>query len=184
MRSEFSSHVAEIIPQPVEIPFQLPNGRAFTYTPDFLVFHRLGDKHFEDYPKPKLVEVKPRGEWKRHYREWFPKWKAARRYAIEQGWTFSIQDDTRIRDSSLENIRFLRRYKRSEFPSEDNSRILDTIREMGSASIDYLLTRHFSPSDRAIGITHLWHLLAARKIDCDIHRTLNDATEVWINEYV
>jgi hypothetical protein len=51
---------------------------------------------------------------------------------------------------------------------------------MGMATVDYLLARHFPGIYRAEGIAHLWHLLATRKIDCDISRPLNMFTEVWV----
>ena len=180
MRSEFFNHVSEIIPQPIEIPFRNSNGREFTYTPDFLVYHRLGDRHYEDYPVPLLVEVKPETQWRANYRKWFPKWKAARRLAIERGWRFTIHDETRIRDRALENIRFLQRYKRQRFSEADNAMLMQSLFDMGTANVDYLIARHYQGEDRAIGITHLWHLLATRQIDCDINRKLSGSTELWI----
>jgi len=113
IRTEFSLNVLDVIPQPAEIPFVSSNGRTYTYTPDFLVYYRLGSHSYDDYPKPVLVEVKPETEWRRHWREWLPKWKAAWSYARSQGWEFHIRDESRIRDQMFDNIRFLERYKRS-----------------------------------------------------------------------
>jgi len=98
IRTEFSLNVLDVIPQPAEIPFVSSNGRTYTYTPDFLVYYRLGSHSYDDYPKPVLVEVKPETEWRRHWREWLPKWKAAWSYARSQGWEFHIRDESRIRD--------------------------------------------------------------------------------------
>lgn len=179
IRTEFCLNVLDVIPQPAEIPFVAANGQPYTYTPDFLVYYRLGGHGYDDYPKPVLVEVKPETEWRKHWREWLPKWKAAWRYAQKQGWKFHIRDESRIRDQTLENIRFLERYKRMQFPSEESRWVLDNVREMGGATIDYLLARHFMGIYRAEGIMHLWHLLATRQLNCDISRPLGELTELW-----
>jgi len=180
IRTEFSLCVLDVISQPTQIAFKGSNGRDYIYTPDFLVYYRLGDRDYCDYPKPVLIEVKPRSEWRRHWRKWLPKWKAAWRYAQDQGWEFHIYDESRIRDQALVNIRFLDRYKRMQFPKEESQWILENIHQMGSAPFHYILTRHFMGMYQAEGIAHIWHLLATRQLDCDISRKLNDSTELWI----
>lgn len=180
IRTEFSLSVLDVISQPAEIPFVSSNGRAYTYTPDFLVYYRLGSHSYDDYPKPVLVEVKPETEWRKHWREWLPKWKAAWSYARTQGWEFHIRDESRIRDQTFDNIRFLERYKRMQFSAEESWWVLETVSQMGCATMDYLLARHFMGIYRAEGIAHLWHLLATRKLDCDISRPLNEFSELWI----
>ncbi|MDZ5453909.1 TnsA endonuclease N-terminal domain-containing protein [Labrys sp. ZIDIC5] len=183
IRLDFLPGVLDVIPQPVAIEFKTPQGRSFAYTPDYLVYFRLGDLNYLDYPKPLLVEVKPQSEWRSHWREWLPKWKAAYRYALEQGWQFRIMDESRIRDLALENIQFLSRYRRMQFAPEDCMQVLETLRRAESTTIDYLLGRHFVGPWRAEGIALVWHLIAMHRIDCDISRPLNDATEVWIGEH-
>lgn len=152
IRTEFCVDVLDVVSQPVAIPFIGVNGQTYTYTPDFLVYYRLGDRGYENYPKPMLVEVKPEQEWRKHWRDWLPKWKAAWRHAQHQGWTFHIHDETRIRDQVLKNIRFLERYKRMSFPIEETSAVLASVREMGASTADYLLARHFMGIYRAEGV--------------------------------
>lgn len=180
IRKEFCLGVLDIIPQPVQIPFVSTNGQTYTYTPDFLVYYRLGSMDYGDYPKPVLVEVKPQAEWKKHWREWLPKWKAAWRYAKEQGWEFHIHDESRIRDQALENIRFLERYKRMQFPAEESRWVIDNVKQMGSSPFHYVLARHFMGLYKAHGIAHIWHLLATRQLDCDISQILNEFTDLWV----
>lgn len=180
IRREFSLAVLDVIPQPCQIPFVSGNGQRYTYTPDFLVYYRLGDMSYHDYPKPTLVEVKPRAEWRKHWREWLPKWKAAYRHAKEQGWEFRIHDESRIRDQALDNIRFLERYTRIQVPLEESRWIIENLRQMGSAPLHYLLARHFMGIYRKEGIAHVWHLLATRQLDCDISRPLSENTELWV----
>lgn len=180
IRKEFCLAVLDVVPQPCQISFTGKGGRTHLYTPDFLVYYRLGNTAYPEYPKPVLVEVKTEEDWRDYWREWLPKWKAAYRYAKEQGWEFHIHDESRIRDQALENIKFLERYKRMQFSIEESRWVLENVRQMGSAPVHYLLARHFMGMYRAEGIAHIWHLLATRQLDCDISRSLNDFTELWI----
>jgi hypothetical protein len=183
IRKEFCLDVLDVVSQPCQIPFIADNGRTYTYTPDFLVYYHLGDIAYPDYPKPVLVEVKPESEWRKHWRGWLPKWKATYRHAQEQGWKFRIHDESRIRDLVLANIKFLEGYKRMQFPEEESRYVVETVRQMGAAPFHYLLARHFNGIYRAEGIAHIWHLLATRRLDCDISRPLNHSTELWVPTY-
>lgn len=181
IRKEFSRIVLQVIPQPVQIPFTAGNGRAYTYTPDFLVYYRA-----EDYPwggglKPTLVEVKPRGELQKRWPEMKPKFRTALHYAREQGWSFQIHDESRIRDQVFQNIMFLQRYKRMRFSPEETQWILSNLREMGQAPFHYIVSRHFcGTSDTAVGISHVWYLLATGQLECDMTIALDQHTVVWI----
>jgi len=180
IRSEFFVDVLDVIAQPVQIPFMGHSGQRYTYTPDFLMYYKLGNRDYFEYPKPLLVEVKPAGDWRKHWREWLPKWKAARRYACSQGWVFHIFDESRIRDKVLENVRFLDRYKRMSFPVKDSQAVIDSVEEMGATPIHYLLARHFMGMYRGEGVAHIWALIATRRLDCDITQPLTEFTQVWI----
>lgn len=180
IRTEFFLGVSDIIAQPIQIPFRTANGRDATYTPDFLVVYRHQDPADRMYRQPRLVEVKPERDWRRHWRRWRPKWRAAMRVAKERGWTFHVHDESRIRDHVLENIRFLRRYNRMRFPDEENQSLLDVIRTMGVAPMRRLIDRQPTPDGPPVGIAHLWHLVAIRRLDCDISRPLNRDTEFRI----
>lgn len=184
IRAEFDLDVLGVISQPCEIPFQNPvSGRCYTYTPDYLVYYQLGSRHYEDYPKPLLVEVKPQAAWRNQWRDWLPKWKAALRYAKDQGWTFRLADESRIRDATFDNITFLMRYKGMTFSPEESQEVLKTVQKMGVVTLDYLLARHFMGIYRAEGISHLWHLLATRRLDCHMALPFSPFTEVWVPSY-
>ena len=181
VKKEFSQIVLEVIPQPVQIPFVASNGRTFTYTPDFLVYFRASDYAWGECLKPLLVEVKPREVLQAGWLDMKPKFRAALRYAKEQGWDFRIQDESRIRDQVFENIMFLRRYKKMEFPYEETQWILENLRDMGQAPFQYLLGRHFSgTTETAVGISHLWHMLATGLLECDLTLPLNNDVVLWI----
>jgi hypothetical protein len=183
VRCEFQLSVLDVIPQPVEVPFRGERGSDYTYTPDFLVYYRLGSRSHVDYPRPMLVEVKPEDQWRQNWRKWSGKWKAARRYAQNQGWTFRVFDETRIRDTVFQNIRFLERYKRMNYDPADSEQLVHTVLDMGSCRVGYLLTRHFPGIYQATGVAHVWHLVAARKLDCDISIPLSNSTELWVPNY-
>ena len=70
-----------------------------------------------------------------------------------------------------------------QFPAEESLGMLETVRQMGCATIDYLLARHFMGLYRAEGIAHLWHLVATRQLDCDASRPFNEFTELWMPTY-
>lgn len=182
-RTDFSLSVLDIIPQPTGIPFKDHQGRNQTYIPDFLVYYLLGDRHHERYPKPLLVEVKPQEKWKENWRLWLPKWKAAWRFAQDQGYSFHIYDESRIRDQTFRNIKFLERYKMLTFCEEESLFILNALAQRGQASFDFLLNFHFVGQAKASGISHIWHLLAMRRLDCDISLPLSNKTELWIPYY-
>jgi len=175
--------VLDIIPQPVSIPFSYPNGRAYEYTPDFLVYYRLENGYIDNAKKPMLVEVKEETSWRENWRKWLPKWKAAWRYAKENGYSFHIMDESRIRDTTLLNVEFLSRYKRMIFDVELTSQILIDTQQHGHIAFSTLLGRHYSGVEQASGISHLWYLLATRQLDCDLSLPLTNDTNLWMPTY-
>ncbi|WP_459746266.1 TnsA endonuclease N-terminal domain-containing protein [Pseudomonas sp. 3A(2025)] len=176
----FDHRVETVIAQPIKVDFVDPSGRANTYTPDFLVYFHQGDTYPEAYIKPMLVEVKPAYEWRKNWRAWRAKWKVARRYAREEGWSFSIYDESRIRSTALENIVFLERFERYTFDKEDIDMVLGTIKGMEVAPVHYLLARHFNGIYRGRGVSLLWHLIAVGLVQCDINEPLNEYLELWV----
>ena len=177
IRAEFFLDTLDIIPQPVTVPFIGKNGNEYSYTSDFLLLRRRSNQKPQ---KDLLVEVKYREEWQENWREWSTKWKAARRYAKDEGWQFRVQDEFRIRDRALENIRWLARFKRTPLDNDRSERILDDLESLGSAKVHSLLERHFSEANTMAGLQHLWALLAQRRIDCDISCPLDQAIELWV----
>ena len=180
-RMRFSHRVESVIAQPVRVDFIDSLGRAQAYTPDFLVHYRQpAGIDYMDYIKPMLVEVKPTYEWRKNWRAWLGKWKAARRCAREEGWTFSIYDESRIRGLPLDNITFLERFERLDFDREDIDMVLKTLQEMEFAPVHYLLARHFKGVYRDRGVALLWHLIATGRVECDITEPLNEYLELWV----
>ncbi len=166
IRSEFSPNVLKIVSQPVCLPFTGDNGRAYTYTPDFLVLQKP-----DSGLKPLLIEVKPRHQWRLHWRRWSPKWKSAIRYAKNQGWLFRIQDETRIRDAVFANIQWLTIYKRMRFNEQESRGVIHAVARTEPITAERLI------NDLHVNQAHLWHLLATRRLDCDLTRPLDPLTQ-------
>lgn len=181
IRHEFFLNVLEIIPQPVEIPFVADNGRSYTYTPDFLM--SLRGPHGSTIQRV-LVEVKPQALWKENWRRWSAKWKAARRFAQQQGWSFRIFDESRIRDQVLDNIRFLERYKRlSERPKQSDT-LMHALRSEGPCTLPALFSCcSVAEDDQRAWTVMAWHLLAMRLIDCDTSKSLDRTTIFWVPDH-
>ena len=185
VRLSQSRFVSDIIAQPIQLKYLCNNGNYYPYTPDYLVYYHIGkDETWENATPPLLVEVKPRNELRDKWADMKPKFRTALQYAKEQGWRFKIYDEFRIRDQKWENIMFLVRYKRMGFPIEDSQWIIDNLKCMGQATLDYLVTRHFfGKHERAVGISHVWHLLYTGKIECDLSLPLNNSTVLWVPTY-
>lgn len=180
IRHEFFPEVISITPQPVEIPFIADSGISYTYTPDFLVCLQQPGNHSTHYV---LVEVKPRDLWVKNWRAWSSKWKAARRFARLQGWSFRIYDESRIRDVALENIKFLERYQRFAQAPEHADTLLKALRQLGPLSRNALFTHCgvLAGEERA-WLVATWYLLATRTIDCDIKQHLDGSTLFWTQQ--
>lgn len=177
---EFYLSVVDVVSQPCTIPFTSAGGRELEYTPDFLVYYGSNTAPADMQQAPLLVEVKPQDEWRMNWRQWLGKWKAARRFAHERGWRFKVMDESRIRGVALANINFLSRYRFLEFPLQESERIVQDVQQSGMAAFEDLLRRHFRGYYQAQGIAHLWHLLATRRLECDIALPLGNQTELWM----
>jgi len=179
LRHEFSLAVSSVLSQPCCVPFVARSGRCADYTPDYLVTYAASDSALEWEPAPLLVDIKAKADWQEHWREWLPKWKAARRYAAEHGWRFKIMNEDRIQSPAHGNIAFLKEYLDLDVDCEDSDAVVEDVRDRDVVTVDYLLARHFPGLYRAQGIAHIWHLIARRRLDCDVCGELGYLTEVW-----
>jgi hypothetical protein len=94
-----------------------------------------------------------------------------------------INDESRIRDQVYKNIRFLERYRQMFFSPEESAWVTQNIKGKGTLSVDQILARHFMGNYKAEGLSHVWYLLATRKLDCDMSLPLNNQTELWVPTY-
>ena len=178
IRLETFESVLNVVSQPLTIEYNDQNGKPRHYTPDYLVQYKAFPWPFRPY---ELIEVKPRSKLKKHISQWKPKYKAAIKFCKQHDYVFHLMDENRIRDQRWKNAMFLQRYRKMQFDSADTQWIINHLKKMGTATFDYLLSRHFfGENDKAIGISLLWHLVANKLIECDLSLPLSPKTELWV----
>jgi hypothetical protein len=180
---EFDESVLNVIEQPVTIEYENSNGRSVSYTPDFLVHYKtISTEYAVKEPLSRLIEIKPNFILKKNWHDLKPKFKVAVAYAKQQGYIFNIYDESRLHSVCFNNIKFLNKYKRYNCSNDENSRILNQISLIGHTPIDHLLL-YLSPTKdmQAITLAHIWYLLSAREIGCNMQEPLNNKTIVWLN---
>lgn len=178
VRLEADQRVLTVTSQPLTIKFAGFDGRAYPYTPDYLVRYRPVTHVSENKIPPALIEVKPNAELREHLIEWKPKFRTAIRFCKEQGFIFHFMDETRIRDQRWKNVVFLQRYRKMQVEDIEIDRIADHLRMLGMSSISDLLANHFRT--HPVDIRHLWHLVATSKISCDLSLPLSNSTVLWV----
>lgn len=181
---EYNQTVLDVIEQPVTLEYINDNGREASYTPDFLVYFKTGNRSrtFSSYDRPLLIEVKPHDVLLKKFNELRPKFKMAMKYAIENGFTFKIYDEKRIRGVYFRNISFVERYKTLQYDSHEEKHILSHLNKLGQTSIDQLLAYLYaSKIQQGIAIGQIWNMLANHKIACDMHIPLTQNTTIWKN---
>jgi hypothetical protein len=166
--------------QPVCIEYRDSLGKRRNYTPDLLVtFHPQEQRQ----PKPLLIEVKYRKDLIANLAELKPKFRAARRFARERGWTFKIMTEVEIRTPYLDNVRFLWRYRDSHWTTTHYDRLRQTLREMEEAEVNTLLAAAYtSQSLRDEALWTLWAMVAIKVVKCDLTAPLTMNTRVWLDE--
>ena len=187
---EFNDAVLDVVEQPFTIEYTNPDGRGATYTPDFLVdFKSYGSGtrfiHPErevPCPKPLLIEVKPRAVLRKKFDELKPKFKAAMAYAAANDMIFKIYDESRIHGPYFDNVKFLRRYKRYSYDRIEEERLVGMVEVLGHCPIDMLLVSLYATEEqKGMALGHIYHLLATKKISCDMTMPIRRDTVVWSN---
>ena len=175
----FRTNVLEVIAQPVVIPFK-KNGRAYKYTPDYFVHLDDGAEYRQELIKHLIVEVKPRSEWKKNWRDWSDKWKAAISYSDEHNFRFKIYDESRIHHKGLENVKYVLRFRKTACCEHDIQVILNQVEMMGNTTIEYLLEKFFKGGIyQPQGKRTILHLLGTKRLGFDFWEELDEKTEVW-----
>jgi hypothetical protein len=129
---------------------------------------------------PILYEVKYRKDFRKDWRTLMPKFRAAKAYGSTQGWRFEVYTEREIRTPYLDNVKFLWPYV-ERVPSEAmKMRVLQVLWDLDYADPDlllYALCR--DPTNRAMLIPVLWHMVAIGEIGCDLCVPLNMRSKLW-----
>lgn len=171
----FRQDVLDIIPQPISIPF-VKNGISYNYTPDYFVRFKCGEA-----VRSLIVEVKYREDWQANWREWSNKWKAAIQYCKENGYRFTIYDESRIRHQAFYNVNSLSAYKNLAIERGEIKAILQEIECRRRITVEKLLELFYKGDClRPKGKRILWSLMSQQMIGFDIWGNLQDEQlEVW-----
>lgn len=173
---EFDLKVRRWEPQPVRIPVC---GGHPSYVPDVLVTYL----DFDVWPQTErtvLYEVKQREELRDNWHRWKPRFKAARRYAQERGWSFRIITDREIRTGGLLwNAKFLLPYTHDEVADGVHTLLTKTLRHLGPTTPEKLV-EHLAkdPWERATLLASVWAMVASRAFLCDLSRPISMQTEL------
>ncbi len=176
---DFDPDVLSYEEQPVRIDYLSVDGKARHYTPDILVTYRQPSLSLI-VKSPLLAEIKYRRDLFKHWQELKPKFRAARRYAKEQGWIFKIMTEVEIRTPYLKNVKFLRQYQRRPINISDADLLLQRVSELQSTDPESLLASvSRSAGDRARFLPTLWQLVGKGKLGADLNQPLTMQSLIW-----
>lgn len=168
----FDPRVSHYVEQPVKIEFTDATGRPRSYSPDILVTYHPHKDPAQDI-KPLLAEIKYRRDLFKNWPDLKPKFRAARRYAREQGWEFRIITEVEIRTPYLKNIVFLLGYRDLGVVDAETAQLLEVLKRLCGADPDeLLLTISEDRIRRAELLPMLWHLVANHRIGVDLTQPL------------
>ena len=193
-------YITDILEQPVRISYDGPTGRKKTYVPDYLA--RFGN-HRADVPvlaRPRkgsrtgnyvppaslynqtvLFEIKYRADLRANWSKLKPSFLAARRYAQENGWRFSIMTEVEIRGPYLDNMRFLANYRQRTPNPEIEEHLVRTIAILGETTPQAVLEAAYrSQENKIAAVGPLWRMLAIGRIHADLFQKLTMTTPMWV----
>ncbi|WP_082829767.1 TnsA endonuclease N-terminal domain-containing protein [Ectothiorhodospira sp. BSL-9] len=170
---DFDLAVEDVLEQPCRITFTDANGRERHYTPDFLVEYGDGERV--------IFEVKYRANLKDEWTSLKPRFRAAIRYAKQNGMRFSIATEVEIRGGAyLANARFLRPYRDYKWTPAIDEHLIKTLVTLGETTPESLLAAaYWTLENRIKAVSSLWRLVATRRIHADLYEPLTMATPIW-----
>lgn len=170
-RLEFDFRVQSYHEQPLCVSYERDDCR-YTYIPDALVcFHPALDR------PPLLVEVKYSADLAQHLEEYRPRFDAARGYAAQNGFEFSVYTDLHIRTPHLENARRLLPYRRITISDQIRSTLLSEMKKRRH-TIQTLLLFAEKHVEKVIAKEAVFHLIAAGELIIDYETLLDEASSV------
>jgi TnsA-like endonuclease N terminal/TnsA endonuclease C terminal len=168
----FDKGVTKVIPQPVSISFG-----SRSYTPDGLVYF---DENFVADPSPILYEIKYREDLRNDRRTLFPKFRVAKKYALEKGWRFEVFTERHIRTPFLKNAEFLLGYSHLEPTFQTKSYVLNLLEDESEITVSHLLCALCETREQQANILpFIWHLVGNNSIGCDLDVPLTMSSVIW-----
>ncbi len=179
---DFDPEVEFYEEQPVKITYPDAKGRRRTYTPDVLVRYRIDPLQVR-HPQILLCEVKYRDDLRQHWTDYRPKFRAAQRYARQQGWRFRVVTERHVRTPYLDNVKFLRSYQAMSINAAYRTRILNVLLELEETDPASLLPALSQDRwQQAQILPMLWQLIAIRQIGADLSQPLTMQSRIWLKK--
>jgi len=172
----FDDSIAQVVPQPVTIPYETEAGDIRSYTPDGIIY-------FESklFLNPILYEIKYIDDFRKDWRTFLPKFRAGKYFAEQEGWEFRVFTEKNIRTIYLENVKFLWRFKNRKPPDSFMERVLSVLADLTKCDPDLLLHILCKDSEnRARMIPVIWYLVANKRIGCDLDLPLTMHSKIWM----
>nr|WP_325072202.1 TnsA endonuclease C-terminal domain-containing protein [Francisella philomiragia] len=87
-----------------------------------------------------------------------------------------------MRGPYLDNIRLVNNRKHMKYSSQEESRIIDYITNIGHSTIDHILEYLYVTSEqKGIALGQILGLIANHTLCCDMQAPINRKTMVWLN---
>lgn len=163
--------VADVLEQPVTIPYVDMKGRMSRYTPDFLVRYVCGHQV--------LWEVKFVDEIKTERKRLKARLVAGRSFAAEHGLRFKLITERLIRAPDFKNLAFLGDYLENHEETAVEAALLAAIRHDGTSTPRRALDAAFSnDAGRLAAIAPLWRLVANGIVVTDLMKPLTMSSSI------
>lgn len=170
--------------QPIRLYYEASDGKVYPYTPDVLVRYRRDVLPAQNMSHL-LVEVKYRDEYRQNFHDLKQRFRAARRYAKEQGWRFQVMTEREIRTPYLENARFLKPYRNGAPDPAREALILAYLAAHPETTPKEVVdTLGKDPMDCARLLPVLWKLVADFRIAADLAEPLGMKCRITRREEV
>ncbi len=174
---DFDQTVSSYEVQPVRI--RVP-AKKTNYVPDALAhFHPDASGATRS---SELIEVKPSAFLKEHRTDYAPKFEAARAFAEGRGWIFVVKTERDIRTPRLDNLKFLRSYRRLNVDPGDVKWIADRLATTGgrSSELQLLGADVVGVEERLRLLPVLWHLVVTGQLVVNLDKPLTEDSPIAI----
>ena len=179
---EFDEAVERFETQPVRVPVP---GVANGYVPDVLVHYGAA---LDGPParKPLLVDVKHTSDLARNGEKYAPKFAAAKSYATDRGWEFTVVTDKEIRTPRLENLQFLSEYRSAYIEPNDRARVRAQFSKSKSFRSQHELLCEVAPTDaeKLFMLPVIWSMVAWGELSADLDQLLSPTTPLTLADDV
>ncbi len=128
--------------------------------------------------------MKYRDDLRQHWVEYRSKFRAAQRYARQQGWRFRLVTERHVRTPYLENVKFLRPYRTLPVNDAYRTQLLSTLATLEVTDPASLLAAVFEDRwQQAQLLPMLWQLVATQQIGTDLEQPLTMHSGLWLQKH-